>query len=78
VRIDGTPGLARDPGQYLRQLMAIHPVGDPDLCARRLTDAIAGTGVRHVMLMVEGAGDAAATVENITRLGTQVIPRLRG
>jgi alkanesulfonate monooxygenase SsuD/methylene tetrahydromethanopterin reductase-like flavin-dependent oxidoreductase (luciferase family) len=78
VRIDGTPGAARDPGQYLRQLMAIHPVGDPDLCARRLTDAIAGTGVRHVMLMVEGAGDAAATVENIARLGTQVIPRLRG
>jgi len=77
VRIDGTDGPARDPAQYLRQLMAIHPVGDPDLCAQRLTDAITGTGVRHLLLMVEGAGDPAATVENITRLGTQVLPRLR-
>lgn len=76
TRIDGTPGPARDPGQYLQQLMATHPVGDPDLCAQRLTDAITGTGVRHILLMVEGAGDPAATVENITRLGTQVLPRL--
>lgn len=77
TRIDGTPGPARDPAAYLRQLMAMHPVGDPDLCVRRLTDAITSTGVRHVLLMVEGAGDTAATVENITRLGAEVIPRLR-
>jgi alkanesulfonate monooxygenase SsuD/methylene tetrahydromethanopterin reductase-like flavin-dependent oxidoreductase (luciferase family) len=76
TRIDGTPGPARDPAAYLRQLMAIHPVGDPDLCVRRLTNAIASTGIRHILLMVEGAGDPAATVENITRLGSQVIPRL--
>ena len=76
TRIDGTPGPARDPAAYLRQLMAMHPVGDPDLCVRRLTDAITSTGIRHILLMVEGAGDTAATVENITRLGTEVIPRL--
>ena len=76
TRIDGTPGPARDPAAYLRQLMALHPVGDPDLCVRRLTDAITSTGIRHILLMVEGAGDTAATVENITRLGTEVIPRL--
>jgi alkanesulfonate monooxygenase SsuD/methylene tetrahydromethanopterin reductase-like flavin-dependent oxidoreductase (luciferase family) len=76
TRIDGTPGPARDPDSYLQHLMSIHPVGDPDLCARRLTDAIDGTGVRHILLMAEGAGDPAATVENITRLGTQVVPRL--
>ena len=51
-------------------------VGDPALCVQRLTEAIAGTGIRHVLLMVEGAGDPAATVENIMRLGTLVIPRL--
>ena len=77
TRIDGTPGPARDPAAYLRQLMAIHPVGDPDLCARRLNDAVARTGIRHILLMTEGAGDPAATVENITRLGTQVLPRLQ-
>jgi len=77
TRIDGTPGPARDPAAYLRQLMAIHPVGDPDLCVRRLNDAVARTGIRHILLMAEGAGDPAATVENITRLGTQVLPRLQ-
>ena len=77
TRIDGTPGPARDPDDYLRQLMAIHPVGDPDLCVQRLTDAITGSGIRHLLLMVEGAGDPAATVENIARLGAEVIPRLR-
>ena len=56
--------------------MAIHPVGDPDLCVRRLTDAVARTGI-GILLMAEGAGDPAATVENITRLGTQVLPRLQ-
>jgi alkanesulfonate monooxygenase SsuD/methylene tetrahydromethanopterin reductase-like flavin-dependent oxidoreductase (luciferase family) len=77
TRIDGTPGPARDPAAYLRQLMAMHPVGDPDLCVQRLTDAITRTGIRHVLLMAEGAGDTAATVENITRLGAEVLPRLR-
>jgi hypothetical protein len=77
IRIDGTPGPARDPDSYLQHLMSIHPVGDPDLCARRLADAIDGTGVRHILLMAEGAGDPAATVENITRLGTEVLPALR-
>jgi hypothetical protein len=77
ARIDGTPGPARDPAAYLRQLMAIHPVGDPDLCVRRLNDAVARTGIRHILLTAEGAGDPAATVENITRLGTQVLPRLQ-
>lgn len=77
TRIDGSPGPARDPAEYLRQLMDLHPVGDPDLCVQRLADAIAGTGIRHLLLMVEGAGDPSATVDNIMRLGTQVIPRLR-
>jgi alkanesulfonate monooxygenase SsuD/methylene tetrahydromethanopterin reductase-like flavin-dependent oxidoreductase (luciferase family) len=76
TRIDGTTGPARDPEQYLQRLMSIHPVGDPDLCAERLSSGIAGTGVRHLLLMVEGAGDPAATVENIRRLGAEVIPQL--
>jgi hypothetical protein len=76
TRIDGTPGPQRDPDEYLRQLMDIHPVGDPSRCAERLSSGIAGTGVRHVLLMVEGAGDPAATAENIRRLGAEVIPRL--
>jgi hypothetical protein len=57
--------------------MSIHPVGDPGLCVSRLAGAIDSTGVWHILLMAEGAGDPAATVDNITRLGTQVLPRLR-
>ena len=76
-RIDGSSGPARDPHAYLEHLLDIHPVGPPQLCIRRLTEAIATTGVRRLLLMVEGTGDPAATLDNITRLGTHVIPQLR-
>jgi alkanesulfonate monooxygenase SsuD/methylene tetrahydromethanopterin reductase-like flavin-dependent oxidoreductase (luciferase family) len=77
VRIDGSTGPVRDPHEYLRHLMAIHPVGPPEVCVRRLTGSLAATGVRRILLMVEGAGDPAATLENIARLGTEVLPGLR-
>jgi hypothetical protein len=35
------------------------------------------TGVRHLILMVEGGGDPSRTETNITRLGAEVLPRLR-
>ena len=38
---------------------------------------MAVTGVRRLLLMVEGAGDPARTLANITRLGTEVLPHLR-
>ena len=75
-RIDGGSGPSRDPHAYLEHLIGIHPVGPPQLCIRRLTEAISTTGIRRILLMVEGTGDPAATLENITRLGTQVIPQL--
>ena len=75
-RIDGRPGPARDPHAYLDHLLAIHPVGPPQLCIQRLTDTIAPTGVRRLLLMVEGAGDPALTLANIARLGTDVLPAL--
>ena len=77
IRIDGTPGPARDPDTYLQQLMSIHPVGDPDLCARRISDATAGAAGCGISANGRGAGESAATAENITRLGTQVMPRVR-
>jgi alkanesulfonate monooxygenase SsuD/methylene tetrahydromethanopterin reductase-like flavin-dependent oxidoreductase (luciferase family) len=77
VRVDGSTGPSRDPRAYLEHLLAIHPVGPPQLCIRRLTDAIAGTGASRLLLMVEGAGDPALTLANIARLGTDVLPALR-
>jgi len=35
------------------------------------------TGISHLILMVEGAGDPARTRENIARLGAEVLPVLR-
>jgi hypothetical protein len=31
-----------------------------------------------VILLVEGAGDRARTLENITRLGAEILPLLQG
>ena len=55
TRIDMTAGRALDPDACPRELMCIHPAGDPDLCAGRLTHAVDGTGVRHIPLTAEGA-----------------------
>ncbi|WP_203923627.1 hypothetical protein [Rugosimonospora africana] len=44
---------------------------------QRLADAIATAGVRRLLLMVAGAGDATRTLANIARLGTEVLPPLR-
>jgi hypothetical protein len=38
---------------------------------------IQATGVRHLLCMAEGAGNPDRTVENITRLGAEVLPVLR-
>jgi alkanesulfonate monooxygenase SsuD/methylene tetrahydromethanopterin reductase-like flavin-dependent oxidoreductase (luciferase family) len=77
VRIDGSVGPARDPHRYLEHLLDIHPVGPPELCVRRLADAVATTGARRLLLMVEGAGDPALTEANIGRLGAEVLSPLR-
>jgi alkanesulfonate monooxygenase SsuD/methylene tetrahydromethanopterin reductase-like flavin-dependent oxidoreductase (luciferase family) len=77
VRIDAATGPARDPRRYLEHLLAIHPVGPPEECVARLADAIATTGARRLLLMVEGAGDPNRTLANIARLGAEVLPHLR-
>jgi alkanesulfonate monooxygenase SsuD/methylene tetrahydromethanopterin reductase-like flavin-dependent oxidoreductase (luciferase family) len=76
-RIDGSSGPVRDPHAYLRHLLDIHPVGSAATCVDRLTTTMRVTGVRHLLLAVEGAGDPEATLANIARLGTEVLPALR-
>lgn len=76
VRIDGT-SPTRDLDAYIEQLLAIHPIGPPDRCVRRLTETVANTGVRRVLLMVEAGGSPERTLRNIERLGAEVIPALR-
>jgi len=75
--VDGRPGPARDPGAYAGLLCDIHPVGTAADCIDSMAATIEHTDIRHLLCMVEGAGDPARTRENIARLGAEVLPVLR-
>ncbi|MCG5215746.1 LLM class flavin-dependent oxidoreductase [Streptosporangium sp. KLBMP 9127] len=77
VPVDGRARPKRDISAYVEMLCRIHPVGSPEHCVRTIARTARRTGVRHLILMVEGAGDHARTLENITRLGAEVLPALR-
>jgi alkanesulfonate monooxygenase SsuD/methylene tetrahydromethanopterin reductase-like flavin-dependent oxidoreductase (luciferase family) len=76
-RLDGVPASPRDPVAYTDELCRRHGVGTADDVVEALAGSAARTGIRHVLLMVEGAGDRGRTCENIARLGAEVLPRLR-
>lgn len=76
-RADGKPRPARDPHQYADLLSRIHPVGTPQQCAASMTATIENTGIRHLLCMTEGGGNRNRTLENIARLGAEVLPAVR-
>ncbi|MBB5130386.1 alkanesulfonate monooxygenase SsuD/methylene tetrahydromethanopterin reductase-like flavin-dependent oxidoreductase (luciferase family) [Thermocatellispora tengchongensis] len=75
--LDDRPRPMRDPHAYTRELCAMHPVGSPEHCVARIAETAERTGLRHLILMVEGAGEQARTLENIARLGAEVLPAVR-
>ena len=77
VAVDGRPRPSPDPVGYTRRMCDIHPVGSPDDCVETLLTTVERTGIRHLILLVEAAGSREATLENIARLGTEVLPHLR-
>jgi alkanesulfonate monooxygenase SsuD/methylene tetrahydromethanopterin reductase-like flavin-dependent oxidoreductase (luciferase family) len=77
VSLSPVPRPRRDPRAYVEHLLAIHPVGTPDECVEHLRATAEATGIRHVLLMVEGTGDPRRTRDTVRRLGTEVAPRLR-
>ncbi|MFB4313134.1 LLM class flavin-dependent oxidoreductase [Actinomadura sp. 21ATH] len=77
VPVDGRFRERRDPVGYTRHLCDLHPVGSPDDCAEALLRTVRATGVRHLILLAEAAGSRAATLENIERLGAEVLPKVR-
>ncbi|MFS2291796.1 MAG: LLM class flavin-dependent oxidoreductase [Actinomadura sp.] len=77
VPVDDRPRPARDPVAYTRRMCELHPVGSPDDCAESLVTTVEKTGIRHLILMVEAAGSRDATLENIGRLGAEVLPKVR-
>ncbi|MEV5720556.1 LLM class flavin-dependent oxidoreductase [Amycolatopsis mediterranei] len=76
--VDGRPRPRRDPEEYTDLLCALHPVGSPADCVERLRTSAARTGIRHVIALVDGTGDRERTLANVARLGTEVLPHLRG
>src|SRR6266550_2496594 len=76
ISLRPSPQPRRDPGAYVQHLLAMHPVGTPEYCAERLTASVDRTGIRHILLMLEGTGQLRRTVETIERVGSQVVPRL--
>jgi alkanesulfonate monooxygenase SsuD/methylene tetrahydromethanopterin reductase-like flavin-dependent oxidoreductase (luciferase family) len=73
LRVDGSSPPRRDPHRYVDRLLGIHPVGNPARCRDRLAAAAALPGVRHLLLMVEAAGDRRRTLDNIGRLAGEVL-----
>ena len=76
VTVDGRQRRMRDPHDYTDFLCELHAVGPPRLCADRLAATAERTGIRRFALLAEGTGDLAATVENVRRLGSDVLPLL--
>ncbi|WP_026421246.1 LLM class flavin-dependent oxidoreductase [Actinokineospora inagensis] len=72
VRVDGGPGPDRDPVAYARLLCDLHPVGDPAHCARKLRDGARGSGVDHVIALVEVTGSPGHARRTLDHLGRVV------
>ncbi|HTF12386.1 MAG TPA: LLM class flavin-dependent oxidoreductase [Asanoa sp.] len=70
VRIDGSPPAHRDLAGYTERLISIGAVGTPETCRQRLAASVAATGARHVLLMVEAAGDPDRVLRNIADLAS--------
>ncbi len=78
VPVDGRRRPVRDVGEYVDFLTGVHPVGDAGHCVETIRRTREVTGLEHLILMVEGAGEHARTLENIRRLGAEVLPGLDG
>ncbi|MGW3072665.1 MULTISPECIES: LLM class flavin-dependent oxidoreductase [unclassified Kitasatospora] len=74
--VDGRERKMRDPRQYTELLCDLHAVGTPRQCADRLLATAERTGIRRFALLAEGSGDQEATLHNIARLGSEVLPQL--
>ncbi|KMS85066.1 alkane 1-monooxygenase [Streptomyces regensis] len=77
VPVAGRSRPSRDPIEYAETLCRLHPVGSPEDCADHLHEHVTATGVDRVLMMVEGGGSRARTLDTIRRLGAEVLPAVR-
>ncbi|KAB1911665.1 LLM class flavin-dependent oxidoreductase [Micromonospora sp. AMSO31t] len=73
VRLDGGESGPPDIDAYVRQLIAVHPVGSPQRCRAAVAAAATLPGVRHLLFLVEATGDRATTLHTIGRLSSEVL-----
>jgi alkanesulfonate monooxygenase SsuD/methylene tetrahydromethanopterin reductase-like flavin-dependent oxidoreductase (luciferase family) len=76
VWLRDAPLLGEDEG-FLETLIAHHAVGTPATCVDRLANMVERSGVGRVILSVEAAGTPAAVIDNVQRLGREVLPEVR-
>lgn len=62
---------------FIEHLVAHHAVGTPQTCAERLVKIVQRSGVGRVMLVVESAGTPGGALDNVRRLGREVLPVVR-
>ncbi|MFC7326923.1 LLM class flavin-dependent oxidoreductase [Marinactinospora rubrisoli] len=77
VPVDGRARAPKDPREYARFLCDAHAVDSPQGCVERLVEQARTSGAAELILMVEAAGEPAAVLENVTRLGAEVLPAVR-
>ncbi|GAA0964960.1 LLM class flavin-dependent oxidoreductase [Actinocorallia libanotica] len=77
VPVDGRIRPVTDVAAYARKLCGLHAVGTVEDCVEALARACAVPGVGQVSLLVECSSDAGRVAENVRRLGSEVLPRLR-
>jgi hypothetical protein len=58
-------------------LCSLHPVGSVEGSVQRLRASADRTGIRHVIMMVEGVGTRQRTMNTSARPGAEVLSRLR-
>ncbi|GAA3252156.1 hypothetical protein GCM10020216_086180 [Nonomuraea helvata] len=77
VPVDGRPRPSRHIPEYVDLLTRIHPVGSAEHCAESILRTAEVTGIDRFILLVEGLGEHRRTLENVRRLGAEVLPMLR-
>lgn len=66
----------KDTVSFVDEWLDRNPVGSPEDCIMRLNEIITATGVRHVVLGLEAAGDPKITERNIRRFANEVFPKI--
>ena len=63
--------------QHVGDLIAQHAVGSPATCTDRLTGIVERSGIDRVILVVESAVTPDGVLDNVQRLGREVLPAVR-